>query len=164
LDPGGKFCPDCGSKYPLEVTTAELKQCINCGAELGPEDTYCPKCGSSQTPSVTAASDKWNALPKIGSDIIEEVKQANELQLLLLPNVLVPILGFILWFYYKGKDKSELAKSHLETGFMCMCFSLTFNLGVGGILGVALTIISGFLYIYKFQWHKIENLVETGKA
>ena len=40
LDPGAKFCPECGQPRP------QNKFCTQCGAQLTPGAKFCPECGS----------------------------------------------------------------------------------------------------------------------
>ena len=44
LQPGAKFCPNCGAKIPQPAATPQF--CPNCGKQLKPGAKFCPNCGT----------------------------------------------------------------------------------------------------------------------
>lgn len=77
LDPGTKFCPECGTKVLLEKL-----QCSACGFELTPGAKFCPECGT-----------------KVGSENKDEKKEASQ------TNHTSVLLDVTLTFAEKNKKK-----------------------------------------------------------
>ena len=46
LNPGARFCQECGTPVPVAPVAPARRFCANCGTELGSETRFCPECGA----------------------------------------------------------------------------------------------------------------------
>lgn len=78
------------------------KFCTNCGNELEDGASFCSNCGTSATPSGNQSSWNQSSMNWNSNDSDRESEGAPTW--LKVISFLFPIIGFILYFVYKGEN------------------------------------------------------------